>query len=322
MPYLTTPDSMTKDCMDGLAIIYPDLVKTIPGSYSGRALLRTPIDPNRVNLIVSAGGAGGPFAESFVTSSDLCDISINGAPQAAPSAYDIYEAAKHVNSPHGYLLMCNNFMGDNLNNDLAAELLELENFKARLVTFKDDCLSVPPEAPRSERTGLIGGILYGTKIAAAASRAGASLDELVELIEHYNTRVSSMIVSFDFEEKKIMLGEGISGEPARLFYENCFTLEDAARISYDHLYQDLNPQPNEKIYFLVNRLVTTYYEDVYAFTKFIDQYAKTKHPIEQFSVGHFQRMSESYGFCVTMFCADERLDQYMNKRCITESFIL
>lgn len=322
MRYLTNPDSMTRDCMDGLAIIHPELVETIPESYNGRALLRSPIDPNRVNLIVSAGGAGGPFAESFVTSSGLCDVSINGGPCAAPSAYDIYEAGKYINSPHGYLLMCNNFMGDNLNNDLAAELLELENYKARLVTFKDDCLSVAQDAPRSERTGLIGGILYGIKIAAAASKAGATLDELVDLIEHFNTRVSSMIVSFDFEKERVMLGEGISGEPPRLLYENCFTLEDAARISYDHLYEDLKPQQNEKIYFLVNRLFPTFYEDVYAFTKFINEHAQTRKPIEQFSVGHFQRMSESYGFCVTMFCADEKLDQYMQERCITESFIL
>lgn len=273
MRYLTNSDFMTKDCVDGLALIYPDLVQNLPDSFNGRAALRSPLDPTRVNLIISAGGAGGPFSQAFVTSPDLADVGVNGAPHAAPSAYDIYEAAKAINSPHGYLLMCNNFMGDTLNNDLAAELLELEGYKARMVTFRDDMLSVAPDAPREERTGLIGGISYGVKVAASAARQGATLDELVDLVEHMNDRMSSVTLTFDFEKELLMLGEGISGEPARIIHENSFTLEDAARISFDLLYDDLKPQPGEKLYLHINRMYPSHYEDTFALAKFLHNYA-------------------------------------------------
>ncbi|MDO4323008.1 MAG: dihydroxyacetone kinase subunit DhaK [Lachnospiraceae bacterium] len=321
MKYLSNPDFITKDCADGLALVYPELVQTLPDSFNGRILLSSTITPNRVNLIVSSGGGGGPFSNAFAASPDLADAVVNGNICTAPSAYDIYEAVKKINSPHGYLLMYNNFMGDWLNNDLALELIETEGYKGCLIPICDDCLSVPEDAPRSERTGLIG-ILYAVKIAAASARTGASLKEIAGLIEHVNQRMSSVMVTFDFEKKLTMLGEGISGEPARLIYEDQFTLEAAARLAYDVLYKDLEPEKNEKIYILINRNQYTLYEDAFILSKHLYGYSQTKTPIHQMSVGYYDRMSESYGFSVTMLCADARIDPFMRKRCFTESFIV
>lgn len=321
MHYLANPDFITKDCADGLALVYPELVQTLPGSFNGRVLLSSTQDPDRVNLIVGSGGGGGPFSNSFVASPDLADAAVNGNICTAPSAYDIYEVVKKINSPHGYLFIYNNFMGDWLNNDLALELIETEGYKGHLVPICDDCLSVPSDAPRNERTGSIG-LLYAVKIAAAAARTGASLDELAELMDHVNQRMSSLMLTFDFEKKLTMLGEGISGEPARLIYENRFTLEDAAQLSYNVLYDDLKPQKNENIYILINRNQHTLYEDSFILAKHLHNYAQTKAPVHKMNVGYYDRMSESYGFSVTMLCANERIDPFMKKRCFTDSFIV
>jgi dihydroxyacetone kinase len=274
-----------------------------------------------VNLIVSSGGGGGPFSASFVAGPDLADAAINGNICTAPSAYDIYEAVKKINSSHGYLFLYNNFMGDWLNNDLALELIESEGYQGRMMAVRDDCLSVPADAPRSERTGSIG-ILFAVKIAAACARTGASLDEVASLMDHVNDRMSSLMLTFDFEKKLTMLGEGISGEPARLVYENRFTLEDAAQLAYDVLIDDLKPRSNEKLYVLINRTHSALYEDEFILAKELHSYAASRTPVHKMSVGYYDRMSDSYGFSVTVLCADERIQPFMDHRCSTESFIV
>ena len=321
MQYLANPDHITQECADGLALVYPEFVHTLPDSFNGRVLLSNSYDPNRVNLIVSSGGGGGPFSNSFIASPDLADAAVNGNICTAPSAYDIYEVVKKINSPHGYLFIYNNFMGDWLNNDLALELIETEGYKGYQLPIRDDCLSVPSDAPRSERTGSIG-LLFAVKIAAACARTGASLEEVASLMEHVNDRMSSVMLTYDFEKKLTMLGEGISGEPARLVYENRFTLEDSAQLSYDLLFEDLKPKANEKIYLLINRSHHTLYEDSFILAKHLHNYSQSKIPVHQMSVGYYDRMSESYGFSVTMLCADERIDPFMQKRCFTDSFIV
>lgn len=317
--FLADTDTLTKDSMDGLRRVYPELVETIPESYNQRSVLHHPIDPNRVNIIVSSGGWGGPFTLSFCTASGMADAAVNGNICAAPSAYDIYETAKKINSPHGYLLLYNNFMGDCLNNDLALELMEKDGYRGKLIPFNDDCLSVDESAPREERTGLTG-IVYAAKIAAGHVRTGASLEETEQLLSYVKSRLSSVMLSVDLENETISLGEGISGEPPRYTYKDHFHLKDAAKLVYDRLYQDLQPKENERIYVLINRAIYTFYEDQFILAKYLDEYAEGR--IHQMSAGYFFRMCDSYSFSVTMMAVDERCWPYMEERCFSDSYIL
>lgn len=317
--FLADPDTMTKDSMDGLRRVYPELVETIPRSYNQRSLLRHPIDPNRVNIIVSSGGWGGPFTLSFCTTPGMADAAVNGNICAAPSAYDIYETAKKINSPHGYLLLYNNFMGDCLNNDLALDLMEKDGLKGKLIPFNDDCLSVDESSPREERTGLTG-IVYATKIASGYVKTGATLEEAAGLLSYVKSRISSVMVSADFKNETISLGEGISGEPPRYTYEKHFHLKDAAKFAYDKLYQDLAPKKNERVYVLINRAIYTFYEDQFILAKYLDEYSQGR--IHQMSAGYFFRMCDSYSFSVTMMSVDERCWPFMEERCFSDSFIL
>ena len=127
---LCNSDTVSRDFTDAMAAIHSDRVACVPGSFNNRALVRIPLDSSRVNLIVSAGGFGAPFPDSMVTCDGMADASVIGGKFAAPSAYDIYEAAKYINSDKGYLLIYNNFMGDCLNNDLAKELMEIDGLKS------------------------------------------------------------------------------------------------------------------------------------------------------------------------------------------------
>ena len=99
--YLCDPDNVTRDCDEAIASIYPDFVRTVPNSFNGRSLYHYPPSPDRVNLIISTGGGGGPFSTAAPFSAGLVDVCVNGGMYAAPSAYDIYEAAKYIDSRKG-----------------------------------------------------------------------------------------------------------------------------------------------------------------------------------------------------------------------------
>ena len=319
-PFLTDPNTISKTCAEGMACVYPELVQTLPGSFNGRAILRRPVDPDRVNIIAVAGGGGNPFSQSFVFSSGLADIAINGSLYAAPSAYDIYEAAKYVGSPKGYLMLFNNFMGDVLNCDMAIELMALEGLQAKMCPFHDDCLSTHREENRRDRTGLIG-VIFAVKAACACARTGASLEEVAALAEYVNDRTSSVLITMDFENEILHFGEGISGEPPALSFENEFSIESCAKHAYDILIEDLKPQPNERIHVLINRTSAGKFEDVYSLAKSIHDYAEYRIPISRMSAGYFMHTTKSYGLSVTVFCADDRTEPYLQKRCFTDSFI-
>lgn len=318
--YLTNTDNLTRDCIEGLVAVFPDRYQTLSDSYNGRVLLQKELHPERVNVIVSGGGGVYPFSAGYVNQG-MADASVNGSIRAAPSAYDIYEAAKAIGSKEGYLLIYNNFMGDYLNNDLAAEMLALEGIQSRLCACTDDCLSAPSAAPRTERTGLIG-IVYLLKIASACAQKGLSLDETHKIVSYANQRISSVTVTLDFNAKTLSLGAGFSGEPPVFTYNDRFTMKDAAQTAYDLLVKDLQPSKDCKLHLIVSRMEQTRCEEAFIFAKEINQYASAHHPISHMSVGYFAYLMDTPGFFVTLLCEDETLSPYIGETVNAESFIL
>ncbi len=317
---LCNDDTVSSDFTAAMASIYPDRVGTVPGSFNNRALLRLPVESDRVNLIVSAGGFGAPFPDGMVACQGLADVSVVGGKCAAPSAYDIYEAARYINSQKGYLLIYNNFMGDCLNNDLAKELMEIDGLRSSLIPYNDDCLSVDPSAPRSERTGLLG-LHYGARIAWQMAHEGADLETLSAVLETVRARTSSMNVSFDPDTKRVQLGRGISGEPPRIEYDEEFSLQFAAAKAYDYLLADLSPREDETLYVLVNRPFSVNTEDLYIFSHAMQTYAQSRVPIRRMSPGHYTRHFYYYAFGVCMLSCPKDLTKYLQDVCCTTAFI-
>lgn len=318
--YLTNTDNLTRDCMNSLAAVFPDKYQVLPDSYNGRVLLRKELHPERVNIIVSSGGGVYPLSAGYVNEG-MADASVNGSIRAAPSAYDIYEAAKAIGSKDGYIFIYNNFMGDYLNNDLAVELLALEGIQSYLCPSTDDCLSAPSDAPRTERTGLTG-LVYLLKIGAACAAKGLSLEETCKIVQHANQRISSVTVTLDFDKHQLCLGAGFSGEPPVITYDNRFTMKDAASVVYDLLTKDLQPKEGNKLHLLVSRLEQTRCEEAFILAKEIQDYAVSRHLISQMNVGYYTYLLNAHGFFVTILCEDEILSPYMGDIVNAESFIL
>ena len=114
---------------ESMARTFPERWRDLGVQGPGAALAKRVPTPDRVAVIISGGGSNGPFIPGFV-GEGLADCAVVGPPYTAPSAYAIYEAGLKLGREKGALLLYNNFMGDYLNNDMAAELLRLEGVRS------------------------------------------------------------------------------------------------------------------------------------------------------------------------------------------------
>ena len=318
LPYISDPNTSTRELVEALASIYPERFRSLPNSFNGRILLCPDVCPDRVNIIVSAGGGCHPLSYGYL-GDGMADACVNGNRRCAPSAYDIYEAALKIGSSSGNLLIYNNYMGDYLNNDLAAELLSLEHIPCALCGATDDCLSAPPGAPRGERGGQTG-LLYLIKIASACARAGSSLEEVSRIAHKANERMSTLAVTMDYERQLVHLGEGFSGEPPVSTHADCFSIDGIAELSFDTLCRDLKPAPSEKIYMMVSRMTLTHPEDAYILASRIKQCAGPLHPVGRVDAGFYTNLYHAQGFLITFLCADRDLEQYLQGRFYSDTF--
>lgn len=307
-----------RDWFLGMEKTHPERWELLFSAPSGAALACRRRPEGRVALIVSGGGSDGPWVPGFV-GDGLADAAVIGAPYTAPNAYAIYQAAKALDQKRGVLLLYNNFMGDYLNNDMAAELLGLEGIAAEQVAFCDDMGSALGE-PRENRSGRSGGALL-IRIAAKVAREGKSLRETAALVRRAGERLATLSVTMDPRTGRAEFGKGFSHEPGFLIKENT-TLRQTAADMIGMLLEDVRPRAGEKMALLVNRLRLTSYADGYVFAGHLYRELSARFPVLQMRVGAYNNILDLYGFTVSLLCADETVQPYLSGAVSADSFLL
>jgi dihydroxyacetone kinase-like protein len=145
---------------------------------------------------------------------------------AAPPADYVLEAARRLASEQGVLLLVNNYTGDKMAFEMAAELAEAEGIRVRTL-FIDDDVAVEDSLFTIGRRGVAGNF-FVIKAVGAAAEAGADLDEVIRVGEKVNAATRTMGVAltactppakgaplFDLGEDEMEVGVGIHGEPGR-----------------------------------------------------------------------------------------------------------
>ena len=316
---LADRDDLVRRCISSLSALESRGVYAPEGTFSGRILMRRGYSPDRPAVIASNGGGCYPLSAGYL-GENMADASVNGNVRCAPSAYDIYEAARIMNCRRGCILIYNHFMGDYLNNDMAQELLALEGIPSIQVPCRDDCFSAPGTC-RSERTGLTG-ILYMIRIASMCASSGMELPEIQKVLDKAAGRLATVTMTLDHGNRKVMLGAGFSGEPPHVVRDDCFSPEASAALALDTLVRDLKPQSGEKLYLMVSRLVQTMPEDGLIFASELKRQASAVGPLGTVSAGCYTYLLNDHGFFVTMLCADETLQPYMGEAFHPEGFVV
>ena len=132
-------------------------------------------------------------------------------------------AAAATNNKKGVLLVVKNYTGDRLNFGMACEKANQEGIPCRMVVVADDC-ALKREKGITGARGVAGTVLLH-KILGAASKAGKSLLEMVEIAAQVSACIGTLGVALDavtvpgaesvndrLDDKTIEIGLGIHGE--------------------------------------------------------------------------------------------------------------
>ncbi|MHC1773297.1 MAG: dihydroxyacetone kinase subunit DhaK [Flexilinea sp.] len=281
----------------------------------------------KVSLVVGGGSGHEPLFAGFV-GRGMADAAACGNIFASPDPGTICEVAQAVNEGKGVLFIYGNYAGDNLNFDVAEEMLNEEGLQTAHVRVWDDCASAPPE--RTEDRRGIAGDVFVIKEAAAACDAGLSLDEVKAVAEKARLYIRSIGVAtspgsipglnkptFELGDDEIEYGMGLHGEPGikRTKMEPADVL---AETLYTNLLEDMPIESGSEVCVLINGLgSTTILELSIIYRKIKELLDKDGITVYDADLKSLCTCQEMGGFSVTLMKLDNELKKYFDAPCFT-----
>ncbi len=277
-------------------------------------------------VIVIGGGTGHEPLFSGFCGAGLADAVADGNICASPNPELIYEAAKAVDQGKGVLFIYGNYAGDNLNFDMAEEMLAKDGIKTAHVRVWDDFASAPKERI-TDRRGIAGDI-FVIKCAGAAADAGLPFEEVVRITEKVRDNINTIGIAtspgtlpgnekptFELADDEIEFGMGLHGEPGieRTKMMSCEKIVDRM---YDEIKKEMGLKKDEEIAVMVNGLGSTplislnlVYYDLYKHLsedgiKVYDSEIKT-----------YCTCMEMGGFSITILRLDDEIKKYLDAPC-------
>lgn len=221
--FVNDPKNFVPEMLKGIALANPDTLRYIP-EYN--LIMRADAPSHDKVSIIQGSGSGHEPAHVMVVGKGMLDGACPGDVFAAPPMEYVLETAKLLASDKGVLLLVNNYTGDKMAFEMAAELAEAEGLNVKTLFINDD-VAVKDSTWTVGRRGVAGNF-FVMKAVGAASEAGASLEELVRIGEKVNSVTRTMGIAltpctppakgsplFELADDEMEVGVGIHGEPGR-----------------------------------------------------------------------------------------------------------
>ena len=268
---INDPSSVEDETVAGILAAFPNYLKRVEGST--RALIRADAPVAGKVGIATGGGSGHlPLFLGYV-GHGLATGCCVGNVFSSPSAEDMFDVTKAVDSGAGVLHLYGHYSGDRMNFEMASEMAEMEGITVKTTLGRDDVTSAP-HAEMERRRG-IAGIFFGFKIAGAAAEEGRDLDAVHAVAEKavFNTRSMGVALSsttipaagepgFEVKEGEMELGMGIHGEPG-VEVGPLLTADEITGQMLDRILPDLPYSSGDTVAVLVNSLGATAPEELY-----------------------------------------------------------
>lgn len=320
---INTPENVVPEMMEGFMSAYSKYYEKVPG-VDGVILLKNR-RKNKVALVIGGGGGHEPMFAGFV-GKGLADAAACGAIFTSPDPMTVYEAAKAADSGKGVLFVYGCYAGDNLNFDMAAEMLEAEGIKTATIRVWDDCVSA--DAQHKENRRGIAGDVYMVKTAGALCDAGHSLDEVVKIMEKARENLRSIGIAtspghnpasgkstFDLSENDIEYGMGLHGEPG-IKRAPMTTADELVETMLDNLLTDMPLKKGDEVCVLVNGLgASTIIEMSIVYRKVKQVLDKIGVTVHDADINNYCTSLGMGGFSITFFKVDEELKKYYDTPC-------
>ncbi len=315
-------DNVASEALEGFAACFSKEYRKHP-EVNGLILRHHRKD--KVALVIGGGSGHEPMFDGFV-GKGLGDAAACGNIFASPDLGTIYKTAKAVDAGKGILFLYGNYAGDNLNFDMAEEMLNDEGIPTAHLRVWDDCASAPMER-LTDRRG-IAGDLFMIKIAGAACDAGLSLDEVLKVTEHARENLRSIGVAttsahipgaedpiFTLPDDEMEYGMGIHGEKG-IKRTKMAPADEITEFLYDALQKDMPVSAGEEVCVLINGLgSTTLMEMSIIYRRLRQILERDGISVYDATMGSYCTTLEMGGFSISLLKMDEELKKYYDMPC-------
>lgn len=330
---INKPEDYVKEMLEGLYIAHPDLI-----TYTGDDMhCLVSVDKKQGKVGIATGGGSGhlPLFLGYVGKGMLDGCSVGDVFQS-PSAEQMLNVTKEIDSGAGVLYIYGNYNGDIFNFDMAAEQADFEeNIRVESVVAGEDVASAGPAAPGEKNTRRgVAGIVFVYKCAGAAADAMLDLDEVKRVAEKACANVRTMGVAltpctvprvghpgFEIGADEMEIGMGIHGETG-IRRGKMEPADQIVEEMLEKIVADLPYESGDEVDVLVNGLGSTPLDEQYIVTRKIDSYLKERGiRVHRYYVGEYATALEMAGFSISLLKLDEELKKYMEAPAQTPFFV-
>jgi phosphoenolpyruvate---glycerone phosphotransferase subunit DhaK len=311
------PKNVVSELLQGLVEAYHGKIKLLEGV---NALVKTNLPAGKVGLLIGGGSGHEPVFHGFI-GENMGDGAACGNIFAAPTPDVIFEATRALNQGHGVLYLYNNYAGDNMNFDIAAEMAAEEGIQVQTVRIGDDVAAAPPER-KEDRRGIAGDVFI-IKIAGSVAATVEDLKEVVRVTEKARDNTRSMGVAvaagaipetgeptFELPEDEIEIGMGLHGEPG-VSREKMIPADALVEQIMNRLIADLPFQKNDEVCLLINDLGSTTMMELLIVNRKVREILREKQiAVYDTVMGSFCTCQEMAGFSISLMKLDDELKRY------------
>lgn len=314
-------ENFVKETMEGIICAYGNKVKLLNGDE--RILLTNyPVQPGKVGIVTAGGSGHLPVFLGYVGQGMLDGCAV-GNVFASPSAQKMADMIQACDRGTGVLCLYGNYGGDNMNFELACEMVEMEDIETRTVRVKDDVASSPSET-KEKRRG-VAGMVYAFKVAGAAAEKMMSLDEVAEIAQKALDNIRTMGVAltpcivpqvgeptFQIAEDEMELGMGIHGEKG-IEVRKMMSADETAQILVDRILEDMPLNHGDEVSVMVNGLGATPLEEQLIVYRKVHQLLSDKGvSIVMPHIGEYATSMEMAGLSLTVFKLHQELKELLS----------
>lgn len=313
---INNPDNFVNEMIEGLLKAHPGDLRTVGDDL--RELVRKDA-PVKDKVAIATGGGSGhlPIFLGYVGKGMLDGVVI-GDVFASPSAQQMYNVTKEIDSGKGVLYLYGNYGGDCMNFDMASEMAEMDDIKVETVLVTDDVAS-SPKGEEKKRRG-VAGLIFAYKIAGAKAAEGADLEEVAAVSRKALSNIRTMGVAlspctipqvgkptFEIADDEMEIGMGIHGEPG-IHRGPLKSADEIAKIILEAIFEDGPYTEGDEVAVLVNGLGATPQEELYIVYRKAAEILDDKGiKIYRNLIGEYATSMEMAGMSITLMKLDDEL---------------
>lgn len=317
--FVNDPKQFVPEMLKGIALANPDTIKYVP-EYN--LIMRADAPSNDKVSIVQGSGSGHEPAHVMVVGKGMLDAACPGDVFAAPPADYVYETAKRVKSDKGVLLLVNNYTGDKMAFEMAAEMAAADDVLVDTL-FIDDDVAVQDSTYTVGRRGVAGNF-FVIKACGALAEQGASLEEVKAIGAKVNSVTRTMGVAltactppakgaplFELGEDEMELGVGIHGEPGRR-RAKLVSAEEIVEEMLGAIVPDLPYASGDRVALMVNGLGGTPISELYLLFGIAAEKLQAQGiTIARSYVGEYCTSLEMAGASITLVKLDDEIERLL-----------